>query len=143
LDASGNFVVVWAGYSPDGSTVFGQIFARSGAPLGPEFQLNTYTTSSQYSPAVASDSSGNLVVVWQSYAQDGSTSDIFGQRYDSSGARLGPEFRVNAYTTSSQIFPAVTSDSSGNFVVVWNSYSQDGSRWGVFGQRYSAIAPVK
>jgi hypothetical protein len=66
-----------------------------------------------------------------------------GSEDDSSGARLGREFRVNTYTTSSQFFPAVASDSSGNFVVVWNSFDQDGSGHGVFGRRFSAIAPVE
>jgi hypothetical protein len=53
------------------------------------------------------------------------------------GNPLGPEFRINTYTTGGQILSAVASDSSGNFVVVWESYIQDGSDWGVFGQRYA------
>ena len=144
-DSSGNFVVVWQSYGQDGSSygVFGQRYASTGAPLGPEFRVNTYTTSIQSRPAVASDSSGNFVVVWQSYDQDGSSYGVFGQRYASTGAPLGPEFRVNTYTTSTQADPAVASDSSGNFVVVWESYAQDGSATGVFGQRYSAIVPVE
>ena len=32
--------------------------------------------------------------------------------------QASPEFQVNTYTTSSQILPAVASDSAGNFVVV-------------------------
>jgi hypothetical protein len=143
-DASGNFFVVWESYSQDGSSsgIFGQRYNSTGAPLGPEFRVNTYTTSAQSRPAVASDSSGNFVVVWYSY-QDGST-DIFGQLYDTSGAPLGPEFRVNTYTTDVQWFPAVASDASGNFVVVWESWGdQDGWGFGVFGQRYSQIVPVE
>jgi hypothetical protein len=37
----------------------------------------------------------------------------------------------------------VTADSAGNFVVVWSSFGQDGSNYGVFGQRYSQIVPVE
>ena len=51
-------------------------------------------------PSVASDAAGNFVVVWDSADQDGSDVGVFGQRYASSGAPLGPEFRVNTYTTS-------------------------------------------
>ena len=47
---------------------------------------------------MASDSSGNFVVVWMSDSQDGSSDGVFGQRYASSGTPLGPEFRVNTYT---------------------------------------------
>ena len=34
--------------------------------VGSEFQVNTYTTNNQKLPSVASDSSGNFFVVWQS-----------------------------------------------------------------------------
>jgi hypothetical protein len=135
--ASGRFVVVWS--SPQdgsGDGVFGQRYDNAGVPLGPEFRVNTYTTGGQYRPAVASDTGGNFVVVWTSQLQDGSSNGVFGQRYDSSGASLGPEFRVNSYTTDNQSAPSIAADTSGNFVVVWDSVAQDGSSNGVFGQRY-------
>jgi hypothetical protein len=138
-DSAGNFVVVWVSYRQDDSAswgVFGQRYASSGAPLGAEFRVNTFTTNSQSSPSVAADSAGNFVVVWASYLQDGSYTGVFGQRYASSGALLGPEFRVNTHWTDFQDTPAVAADSSGNFVVVWESAWQDGSGFGVFGQRY-------
>jgi hypothetical protein len=138
-DSSGNFVVVWASHQQDGSQngVFGQRFADTGAPVGPEFRVNTYTTHSQGHAAVASDSSGNFVVVWTSGLQDGSASGVFGQRYASSGTPLGPEFRVNTYTAGEQDYPGVASDPTGSVVVVWSSDGQDGSSFGVFGQRYA------
>jgi hypothetical protein len=139
-DPSGNFIVVWSSYGQDGSSygVFGQRYASSGAPLGPEFRINTYTTERQAGSLVAADSTGNFVVVWSSRAQDGSNYGVFGQRYANSGAPLGPEFRVNTYTTGFQSARSVAADSTGNFVVVWNSYLQDGSSYGVFGQRYAS-----
>jgi hypothetical protein len=138
-DSSGNFVVVWNSNGEDGSNygVFGQRYASSGTPLGPEFRVNTYTTYAQMLPTVASDASGNFVVVWQSYGQDGLSNGVFGQRYANSGGPLGPEFRINTYTMSSEGNPSIAADASGNFVVAWDSY-QDGSGFGVFGQRYSA-----
>jgi hypothetical protein len=144
-DAAGNFVVVWQSDGQDGSIygVFGQRFASSGAPLGPEFRVNSYTTGSQYWPAVAADPAGNFVVVWTSPGQDGASLGVFGQRYASSGSPLGPEFRVNTYTTDRQYIPSVAADPSGSFVVVWNSLNQDGSSFGVFGQRFaSSGAPL-
>ena len=144
-DASGNFVVVWASETQDGSSagVFGQRFAVSGALLGPEFRVNTSTAGGQLHPSVGSDPAGNFVVVWQSDLQDGSGPGVFGQRYASSGVPAGPEFRVNTYTTGVQSYPSVASDASGNFVVVWQSFHQDGDGYGVFGQRYaSSGAPL-
>ena len=35
----------------------------------------------------------------------------------------------------------MAADAAGNFVVVWQSDGQDGSGYGVFGQRYAFIAP--
>jgi len=145
-DNAGNFVVVWHSLQQDGAQmgVFGQRYASTGAPLGGEFRVNTYTTSYQQLPAVTMDDTGNFVVAWASYLQDGSSYGIFGQRYDSTGTALGPEFRVNTYTTYGQTRPAVAADPTlGNFVVIWDSQLQDGLGVGVFGQRYGQILPVE
>ncbi len=140
VDAAGNFVVVWSSNLQDGSTygVFGQQFNSAGFPAG-EFRVNSYTTSFQTAPAVAADGSGSFIVVWSSYAQDGSNSGVFGQRFDSAGFPVGSEFPVNSSTANDQAAPAVAKDGSGNFVVVWSSYLQDGSNWGVFGKRFNSL----
>ena len=109
------------------------------APAGNEFQINTYTTSSQFTAAVASDASGNFVVVWESAGQDGSDYGVFGQRFNAAGVRQGGEFQVNTYTTNKQYLPAVASDANGTFVVVWHGYGADGHYSGVFGQRFNAL----
>jgi hypothetical protein len=144
-DLSGNFVVVWAGQGQDGSGrgIFGQRYASTGAPLGGEFRVNTFTTNDQDRPSVAADSAGNFVVTWSTDTQDGSGLGVFGQRYASSGAPLGPEFLVNTYTTNGQFNPSVAADALGNFKVVWTSQTQDGSGLGVFGQRYNMMVPVE
>src|SRR6185436_11385497 len=108
-------------------------------PAGAEFQVNTYTTGIQFpegARAVASDGSGNFVVVWTSY--NGGDYSVFGQRFNASGIPQGSEFPVNTYTTGAQGAPAVASDANGNFVVVWKSNGQDGSGFGVFGRRFNA-----
>ena len=140
-DAAGNFVVVWASQGqedPDFAGVFGQRYDAAGAPLGGEFQVNSYTTQIQSKPALAMEDSGNFIVVWESNGQDGSIFGIFGQRFDSAGVPQGSEFPVNSFTTASQGTPAVAVDAAGNFVVVWQSYGQDGSHYSVRGQRFSA-----
>jgi hypothetical protein len=139
-DSSGRFVVVWTSQDGPIAGIFGQRYDSGGAPLGPEFRVNTYSTAFAYLPAVAADPSGNFVVVWT--GSDGSYAGVFAQRYDSSGAPLGSEFRVNSYTTLQQRFPSIAVGGTGDFVVAWDSY-QDGSESGVFGQRYaSSGAPL-
>jgi hypothetical protein len=141
-DADGDFVVVWTSqYGQDGSSggVFGQRYTSAGAAVGAEFQVNTYTTSYQGLPDVAADADGDFVVVWSSfYGQDGSSGGVFGQRYTSAGAAVGAEFQVNTYTTSIQHHPDVAADADGDFVVAWISDGQDGSGYGIFGQRYTS-----
>jgi hypothetical protein len=138
-DANGNFVIVWSSLTQDGSGfgVFGQRYDSAGGTLGSEFRVNSYTTDHQTAPSVASDASGNFVVVWMSYLQDGSGFGIFGQRFDSGGLPQGGEFRVNTYTTRWQSGGRVTSDASGNFVVVWYG-NGPGDSPGIFGQRYDS-----
>jgi hypothetical protein len=140
VDADGDFVVVWGSYE-DGLSyngISGQRYTSAGVAAGAEFQVNTYTTSKQDYPAVAADADGDFVVVWQSRDQDGSYFGVFGQRFTSAGAAVGAEFQVNTFTTSYQYKPDVAADADGDFVVVWASRSQDGSGYGIFGQRYTS-----
>jgi hypothetical protein len=136
---SGAFVVVWRGFGYSVSAVKGQRYDALGSPVGAEFFVNTFTPGVQERPSVAVDGSGNFVVVWASYLQDGSEGGVFGQRFDAAGTRLGAEFRANSYTTGHQDHPRVAADADGDFVVVWDSYGgQDGDGIGVFGQRFSS-----
>jgi hypothetical protein len=143
-DSAGTFVITW--YSRHDGSSFGidaQRFASTGTPLGPEFRVNSYTGSAQWFSSVASDSAGNFVIVWESLDQDGDRGGVYGQRFDSAGVPLGPEFRVNSFTTDAQEEPVVASDAAGHFVVVWYSFNQEGSGPGIFAQRYSMILPVE
>src|SRR5438876_1099031 len=106
-----------------------------GNPLGPEFRVNTYTTNDQTQPSVAADASGNFVVVWE--RQYGYFNrQIFGQRYASSGAPLGAEFRVNTSPFGGvNAAPSIAADAAGNFVVIWQFTPLEPG--GLLGQRYA------
>jgi len=137
--ANGSFIVVWQSLDQDGSNygVFGRRYDASGTPLGgSEFRVNAYTTYVQFLPKVASDASGDVVVVWESIGQDGSASGVFGRRFNSAGLPVGTEFQVNSATTSAQSSPSIASDPSGNFVVVWESLHSGASD--IFAKRYNA-----
>jgi hypothetical protein len=144
----GGFVVVWesngsgATDSSDGS-VLGQRFDAAGAPVGGEFQVNTYTTGNQYDVAVATNGAGGFVVLWASTDGDGTDRNlgsIQAQRFDGTGP-VGTQFQVNSYTTAAQSHPAVTSLEGGGFVAVWQSDASretDTSVRSVQGQRFDA-----
>src|SRR5689334_7228735 len=139
IDRFGNFLIVWDSFDQDGDSygVFARRFDSAGSPLGAEFQVNTYTTESQYEAVVAASRDGEFVVAWNSFGQDGDFQGIFARRFDAGGNPLGDEFPVNTYTTGSQQRPAVAMSRAGRFVVVWwDGSGHDGDADGVFGQLY-------
>jgi hypothetical protein len=128
-DGSGRFVVVWTSYASPGSdtsdtSVHARRYDATGAPLGPQFQVNTYTTGKQFQPSVATDAAGGFLVVWASTASDGVDTDfdsVQGQAFDASGVPAGAQFQVNTYTIANQNRPAAVSTGPGQFVVAWQS----------------------
>jgi len=135
------FLVTWTSSWQDGygGGIYGQRFHADGTSNGSEFQINTFTNTSQTDPSIASLSGGDFVVIWQSSdGQDGSGDGIYGQRYNADSTPNGGEFQVNTYTDDDQSNPAVAGLSDGSFVVTWHSVGQDGSDEGVYGQRYNA-----
>jgi len=148
-DAGGDFVVVWysdgsPGTDTSGQSIQGQRYTSGGSAQGAEFQVNTYTTDSQFRPSVAADADGDFVVVWESYGSSGTDTalvSIQGQRYASNGSTQGAQFQVNTYTTSFQLYSSVTADADGDFVVVWQSDQASGtdtSFRSIQGQRYAS-----
>ena len=125
VDASGNFVVVWESEGQDGSYdgVFGRRLDSTGQPMGGEFAVNTYTQGDQDNPALAVQSDGSFVVVWEDDTQGGSDG-IWGRFFDSSGTATTTPFQVDA-STGIQMAPRVALDGDGNAVVVWDGSEPD------------------
>ena len=98
--------------------------------IGGEFLINTTTTGAQIRPAVASDSLGNFVVVWQSDVAG--NQDIVARLYDGAGSPLGAEFPI-ASTVNDETRPAVAMLPGGGFVAAWEWNNQ------VWLRRYSAV----
>ena len=141
MSPGGDFIVVWA--SPQDSqlsAIMARRYDNTGAPAGAEFQVNTTEVGTQYQPDVALDSTGKAIIAWTSYAQDGSNGGVYAQRLDATGAKLGPEFNVNAFTPGFQGRPRVVAGFAGfdpgEFGIVWQSFGQDGSDAGVYTQLY-------
>jgi hypothetical protein len=137
--SDGRFFVTWASFmdSSNIGSIYGQLFYPNGTKQGTEFLINTYDSYQQLRPSVASFSNNGFVVVWESFAQDGDGFGIYGQLFYSNGMKQGSEFQVNTFTTNAQYFPKVTTLLDDNFVVCWDSYAQDGSEHGIFGQRFN------
>ncbi|GAB1584220.1 hypothetical protein PPNSA23_41630 [Phyllobacterium phragmitis] len=136
----GGWLITWQSQGQDGSGfgIYQQRYNSSGAKVGDEEQVNTYTLNDQSNPFVTGLGDGGWVVTWQSNLEDGSGYGIYQQRYDSSGAKVGPETWVNTYTTSDQQLSSVSALDNGGWVVSWQSQGQDGSANGVYQKMYDA-----
>lgn len=101
---------------------------------------NVIRISSRYrfmgNPFVAMNASGNTIIAWDDKKED--SYDIFAQRFNPKGYPFGKTIHVNDFKLNDQRVPKVAMDAEGNFVVVWQSYGQDRSGSGIFGQRFKA-----
>ena len=101
-------------------------------PISGEILVNTTVTNQQNEPKVAVLSDDTFVVVWKSphLNQNGSNHDIFGQRFNRQGQKLGEEFKVNSCSESNPAWDtnhwrpdvsALEPDGNWNqgFVVTW------------------------
>jgi hypothetical protein len=134
LPRSRRWLVVWLALAPSA--------AAAQIPLGPEFRVNAYTTGNQAQASVGCGG-GQCVMVWNSYAQDGSRGGIFARRYNAEGVPVGAEMQVNSYTSEAQHTPDVAVDQNGRFMVVWNSRDHpDGQDYlqgtGLFARSFAA-----
>jgi Ca2+-binding RTX toxin-like protein len=135
------YIVAWASEGQDGSGygIFARRFSSTGVALGGEFQVNSYTTGNQTRPVASIDNStGRFLIAWESEGQDGSLAGIYARVFDPNFQPLTPEFRVNSTTTNAQTRPEVVVAPNGDWVITWESFAQDGSASGVYGQRYNS-----
>ncbi len=129
--SDGDFVVTWTnGFFIFGGFVSGQRFASSGAPVGTEFVVNTFTAYA-FNSDICCDAAGDFVVVWDEYAYF----NVRGQRFDSTGSPQGSDFQVNTYTLA--LGPGVCCSAAGDFVVAWTQYGSGGGA-DVFGRRFAS-----
>ena len=137
--ASGGFAVSWGestGQDGDDWGIYTRIFDNDGTALTSEIQVNTETTGTQVYTSLGALNDGGFVVTWSSFGQDGDGWGVYGQRFDAEGAVVGSEFQANTYSIADQLYAEVDGLPDGGFVVTWQSWFQDGSGEGVFGQRY-------
>jgi hypothetical protein len=122
----GGAVFVWQG----GRQSFQQIYARfltaANAWATGDIMVNSSTNCSKKNADVAVLANGNVVIVWGSFNQRGSTTmqDVYGQMFTPAGVKVGSEFSVNQYSAYNQRTPAIAALGAGGFVVTWVSEQQ-------------------
>jgi hypothetical protein len=162
--AHANFVVAWVsefqprilnGVNVSGLVdIYARIFDSQGNPVTGEFLVNT-TTNLCANPALAASPQGGFAAAWSqnndsvltlgsqmgvtvSSAQSGMTTnswDVFGRLFGDDGNTTSEPFRLNGYIYGDQYAPQISA--LGNqYMSVWTSLGQDGSREGVFGRSF-------
>jgi len=136
MDITGNFVVVWDG-DPNlagSDDIHARLFDANATALDEQFVVNTTMAGAQQYPQAAMNDNGEFVIVWDCQVDPNSESerDIFGQKLNKLGKPIGDEFQLNTLVADDQRNPVVAIDWDGRFVAVWQSYAQDGSRYGIF-----------
>ena len=144
--SDGGFVVAWSytTYPTTATTgIFAQRFDANGVQTGSEVRIDSVPGWISDSPRIAGLANGGFIAAWtSSNGQDGDGRGIYARSYDSNGAPVSAEFRVNTYTTNEQIMPDVVALQDGGYMVTWTSYQpvanphQVGTN--IYAQRYNA-----
>eukprot|EP01060_Flectonema_neradi_P034641 TRINITY_DN614_c0_g1_i4.p1 TRINITY_DN614_c0_g1~~TRINITY_DN614_c0_g1_i4.p1 ORF type:complete len:1255 (+),score=214.14 TRINITY_DN614_c0_g1_i4:520-4284(+) len=138
--AAGSFAVTWtseyAALDDHGMGIFIQKFNADGTMSGSEELVNTYTSFDQRRSCISRFNLNGFVIAWQGDKEDGSGLGIITNIIQPTAQPID-EFLVNVgHQSSTQRNPHVAAIASG-FVVVWESYGQDGDGWGVYYQEYT------
>ena len=103
--------------------------------------LNGFQVTQKNEPTVAMGAAGDFVIAFDT--AEGANSDVAFQSFDSVGnAQYAHEQTVNQFTTGAQSDPSVAMDSSGNFVIVWQSLNQVSGSSGadIYARRYNFLS---
>ncbi len=119
-DGQGRFFVVWSDQLGDGSGygIFERVFDNTGAPLGPQFQVNTTTAGDQMRPIVVVDQVGRSLVTWEDDSLGAANSKIRARRFDEQLAPIGPDFVVNDIPASGVSMTNPAMDASGGDIMM-------------------------
>ncbi len=123
---SGASVVSWEAGPRASRDVFIRFLDKNGRFSTEILLVNSFVDGIQSNAAVAVSTAGEVLVVWSSNGQDGSGEGVYGQYFDSRGARSGGEFRINQNTGKNQACPSVAHIGDGRFVVAWVGESTNG-----------------
>ncbi len=113
--------------------IYARLYASNGAPQGSEFIVNTDSRPCA-NPSVAAGSDGGFMVAWDAHDMANITNgiDVYARSFSSTGTG-GTTLRANSFILGDQYSPRISAIGT-DFMIVWTSVGQDGSREGVFGQ---------
>ncbi len=121
VNENNQFLVAWSD-KRDGYKIYGQIIDENGNFVGDNFIIsdeNIYSYQSQ--PTIASNGK-EFIVAWRD-GRYGSMYDIFAQKLDQDGNKIGENFIVNADSQSvSKYSPDIAIKKDSSYIVTWYFY---------------------
>lgn len=132
MDSSGNFVIIWLDFRSNYYEIYAQTYTFEGNPLGTNIKVTDFFVPPRQ-PDVTIDANGNFVITWLD--RRNASWDIYAQRYNFNGVRLGGNFRVNEDITAPHDAPSISSAANGDFVITWLG-SLNGTP-GIYAQMYT------
>jgi hypothetical protein len=135
--ADGNLAVLWSGRMGSWvGQIFMNLFAPDGTSLGSAVTVSNDSNYQSLDNAVLL-TNGNIAVTWRTDGSGGATEDVHMRIMAPNGTAVTSEQTVTTTAPGSDSYPAITALTGGGFVVTWSSL-QDGSGYGVYGERYDA-----
>ena len=113
--------------------IYARLYASNGVANGNEFLVNTDSKPCA-DPAVAAAADGSFMVAWgeKDVVVTDNSWDIYARTFSSAGVG-GTAVTVNSHLYGDQYAPRISAIGA-DYLIVWTSLGQDGSREGVFGQ---------
>jgi hypothetical protein len=113
--------------------IYAQLYQSNGAAVGSEFPVDVGSNPCA-NPRVAAASDGSFMVAWSGRDMATITNgwDVYARSFDRLGTG-GTVVRLNTYLYGNQYAPRLSAIGV-NYLAVWTSLGQDGSREGVYGQ---------
>ena len=127
VDPDGSYLIVWTsenGTDTFSTSIYGRVFAASGAPLAAPIAISSNTVGPQGRPTVANDGQGSYLVAWQSFLHDFSHYRVDGQIVGKAGGLLGKQQTIStgAGKNWADIAPSAAVAPGGTFMLVWMEY---------------------
>ena len=126
----GGAAFVWQGGTNGFQHIYARFLSSSNTWLTGDVMVNASSNYFQISPAIATLTNGNVIVVWASFneAAPGSMQDVFGRIFSPAGAPVTGQFLINQFNPANnpnyafnQRAPTVAALANGGFIVAWVS----------------------
>jgi hypothetical protein len=137
MNRHGRFVATWMDQRW-GASIYCRVYDSTGTPVGSDFRVNdNEDTVYMGYPVAAMDPSGNFLIAWED-ARNRTYTDIYAQRFDPAGNKIGINFRANEDPTQSdQYSPSVAYAPDGRFIILWNDWRDPRNNPEIYVQRYN------